>query len=63
MLRRKRSAIAHNVVFHVLSVAFLLGWHALRMKSALGVAIDVVPDVVMAAYIVTSRRVRRTLRE
>jgi hypothetical protein len=62
IFRRKRSAIAHNVVFHALSVAFLLGWHVFHMKSAVGVAIDVVPNVVLAAYILTSQRVRQTLR-
>jgi hypothetical protein len=62
MFRRKRSAIAHNVVFNALSVLFLLGWHAFHMKSTVGVAIDVTPNIVMAAYILTSKRVRRTLR-
>jgi hypothetical protein len=62
MVRRRRSAIAHNVVFNALSVAFLLGWHLLHMKSTLGVTIDIVPNLVMAAYMVTSRRVRRTFR-
>jgi hypothetical protein len=53
---------AHNVVFNVLSVVFLLGWHVFHMKSTVGVAIDSTPNVVMAAYIVSSRRVRETLR-
>ncbi|MBU2665491.1 DUF2569 family protein [Actinoplanes bogorensis] len=61
--RRRRSAIGHNVVFHVLSLVFLAGWHLLGMKSTVGLAIDAVPPVVMAAYILTSERVRRTLRE
>ena len=62
MLRRKRSAIAHNVVFNALSVAFLLAWHVFHMKSTLGVAIDTIPNIVMAAYILTSKRVERTFR-
>jgi hypothetical protein len=62
MFRRKRSAIAHNIVFNALSVAFLLGWHALHMKSTMGVTIDTVPNVLMTAYILTSRRVRQTFR-
>ncbi len=62
MFRRRRSSIAHNVVFHALSVTFLLGWHVLDMKSTLGVVIDIVPNIVMATYIVTSDRVRQTLR-
>ncbi|UQU62580.1 hypothetical protein COUCH_26570 [Couchioplanes caeruleus] len=61
MLRRKRASIAHNVVFNVLSIIFLLGWHALHMKSTVGVAIDVVPNSVMIAYILRSRRVATTL--
>jgi hypothetical protein len=62
MFRRKRAAIAHNVVFNVLSVGFLVGWHVFHMKSTVGVAIDMVPNIVMAAYILASKRVRRTLR-
>jgi hypothetical protein len=62
MARRKRSAIAHNVVFNALSVAFLLGWHVFHMKSTLGVAIDIVPSILMTAYILTSKRVKQTLR-
>ena len=60
MFRRKRSAIGHNVVFNVLSVVFLVGWHIFHMKSTIGVAIDSSPNIVMAAYILTSKRVRRT---
>jgi hypothetical protein len=60
MLRRRRAAIAHNVVFNILSVAFLIAWHALHMKSTVGVAIDSAPNIVMAAYIVSSTRVRQT---
>jgi Protein of unknown function (DUF2569) len=59
--RRSRAFIAHNVVFHTLSVIFLLGWHVFHMKSTLGVAIDVVPNIVMTAYILLSERVRKTL--
>jgi Protein of unknown function (DUF2569) len=61
MSRRKRAAVVHNVVFNVLSVIFLLGWHALHMKSTLGVAIDVIPNLLMTAYILRSKRVRKTL--
>jgi hypothetical protein len=62
MVKRKRSAIAHNVIFNVLSLAFLVGWHAMDMKSTVGLAIDAIPPVLMAAYVVTSGRVRRTFR-
>ena len=60
--KRKRSAVAHNIVFHILSLAFLVGWHVLGMKSTVGLAIDAIPPVLMAAYFVTSGRVRRTFR-
>jgi hypothetical protein len=59
--RRKRSAIAHTVVFSALSVLFLVGWHLFGMKSTVGVAIDTVPSIMLTAYILRSRRVRRTL--
>ncbi|MEU8234284.1 hypothetical protein AB0C12_32250 [Actinoplanes sp. NPDC048967] len=62
MGKRKRSAVAHNVVFNVLSPAFLLGWHAMDMKSTVGLAIDAIPPVLMAAYFVTCRQARTTLR-
>jgi hypothetical protein len=62
MFRRRRSAIAHNVVFNALSAAFLLAWHVFGMKSMLGVLIDIVPNVLMTAYILTSKRVKQTLR-
>jgi hypothetical protein len=63
MGKRKRSAVAHNVIFNILSLAFLVGWHAMDMKSTVGLAIDAVPPVLMAAYFVASGRVRRTFRE
>jgi len=62
MRKRKRSAVAHNVVFNILSLATLVGWHAMGMKSAVGLAIDAIPPVLMASYFVTSGRVRRTFR-
>jgi hypothetical protein len=62
MFQRRRSFIAHNVVFHAMSVAFLLGWHVFHMKSTLGVVIDIVPSILMTTYIVTSHRVEQTLR-
>ncbi|MFB9363461.1 DUF2569 family protein [Actinoplanes nipponensis] len=62
MGKRKRSAVAHNVIFNILSLSFLVGWHAMGMKSTVGLAIDAIPPVLMTAYFVTSRRVRRTFR-
>jgi hypothetical protein len=62
MGKRKRSAVAHNVIFNILSLAFLVGWHAMGMKSTVGLAIDAIPPALMAAYFVTAGRVRRTFR-
>ena len=61
MVKRKRAAILHNAVFNVLSVLFLVTWHIFGMKSAVGVAVDSTPSLVMLVYILVSRRVKRTL--
>ena len=60
MIRRRRSAIVNNVIFNILAVVFLLSWHLLGEKSAIGTVIDSVPNLVGAVYIVTSTRVRST---
>jgi hypothetical protein len=60
MRRRRRSFIANNVVFNLLSVAFLLAWHLIGEKSNIGTLIDSAPNLVGAAYILLSRRVRST---
>ncbi|MEV4351253.1 hypothetical protein AB0J83_42900 [Actinoplanes sp. NPDC049596] len=62
MLRRKRSAVANNVIFNIASLASLVAWHAMGMKSTVGLAIDAIPPILMAAYVVTSGRCRRTFR-
>ncbi|MEU4242361.1 DUF2569 family protein [Actinoplanes sp. NPDC026619] len=62
ILRRRRSAIAHSVVYSALSVALLIGWHAFHMKSALGVAIDTIPSIFIVLYVLISKRVSQTLR-
>jgi Protein of unknown function (DUF2569) len=60
MFARKRSAIAHNVVFNILSVVVLVGWHVFHMKSTLGTLVDSVPNIVLLIYILRSKRVSRT---
>jgi hypothetical protein len=60
MTHRRRSAIVNNLLFNVLSVAFLLAWHFLREKSIVGTLADSTPNLIGAAYVVLSGRVRRT---
>jgi len=60
MFKRLKSAIINNVIFHVLSIAFLVSWHIVGMKSTLGMVIDSTPGVVGVWYVLASRRVRST---
>jgi hypothetical protein len=60
MSRRRKSAIMHNVVLNLLSAAFLLSWHLIGEKSTTGTIADSAPNLVIAAYFLLSRRVRRT---
>jgi hypothetical protein len=60
MARRRRSAIMHNIVFNLLSVAFLVTWHVFGEKSNFGTLVDSIPGLVGAAYFMLSRRVRNT---
>lgn len=65
MRRRRKSAIMHNIAFNILSVVFLVSWHVIGEKSATGMIVDSVPNLVIAAYflmsgMVLSGRVRRT---
>jgi uncharacterized protein DUF2569 len=60
MARRRRSAIIHNIVFNLLSVAFLVIWHLFGEKSNFGTVVDSVPGLIGAAYFMLSRRVRNT---
>lgn len=60
MFKKRKSAIINNVIFHVLSIAFLACWHMLGMKSTLGTIIDAMPGLVGIWYILASQRVRRT---
>lgn len=60
MKRRRRSAIIHNIAFNLLSVVFLVTWHAIGDKSTTGAIVDSIPSLVIAAYFLLSRRVRKT---
>ncbi len=60
MSRRRKSAIMNNVAFNVLSVVFLISWHAIGEKSNTGTIIDSVPNLLIAAYFLLSRRVKNT---
>lgn len=60
MAQRRRSAIIHNIVFNLLSVAFLVIWHVFGEKSNFGTVVDAIPGLVGAAYFMLSRRVRNT---
>ena len=60
MSRERRAAIAHNILFNMLSVAFLVIWFLLSAKSPVGTVVDSLPGLVAIAYFSRSRRVRNT---
>jgi hypothetical protein len=60
MSRRRKSAIINNIVFNILSVAFLVSWHIIGAKSNIGTIVDSVPNLVGVAYFLLSKRVRNT---
>jgi hypothetical protein len=60
MSRRRKSAIINNIVFNILSVAFLVSWHIIGEKSNIGTIVDSVPNLVGAAYFLLSKRVKNT---
>jgi hypothetical protein len=60
MRKQKKAAIAHNIVYNVVWVVFLVTWHFLGMKSPVGTVVDSVPNIIMLIYMVTSQRVKRT---
>jgi hypothetical protein len=60
MFKRRRSAIANNIVLNVLSVSFLVSRHFLGEKSHVGTVIDVLPGLVGLCYFLISKRVRNT---
>lgn len=60
MTRRRKIAIAHNLIFNLASILFLVSWHLLGEKSLVGTFIDSLPAVIGFLYISRSQRVRRT---
>jgi hypothetical protein len=60
MSQRRRSAIMNNIILNILSIAFLAAWHLIGEKSNVGTLVDSAPNLVGAAYILLSRRVRST---
>ncbi len=60
MSRERKAAIAHNILFNALSVAFLVIWFVLSAKSPIGTVADSLPALAAIAYFSRSRRVRNT---
>ena len=60
MLRRRKAAIANNIVFNLLSVLFVVLWHFVGEKSLVGTVVDSLPGLVGLGYVLTSKRVRGT---
>jgi Protein of unknown function (DUF2569) len=60
MFRKKKAAIVNNIIFNILSVAFLLAWHLLQEKSDIGTFVDTLPGVIGFCYFIFSRRVKTT---
>lgn len=60
MTRERKTAIAHNLLFNALSIAFLVVWFILSAKSPTGTVVDSLPGVAAIAYFLRSRRVRNT---
>jgi 4-hydroxybenzoate polyprenyltransferase len=60
MFRKRRAAIAHNVIFNALSVLVLVGWHFAGEKSNVGTFVDALPSIVSLWYFLVSKRVRAT---
>ena len=60
MLRRRKTAIANNIVFNLLSVLFLVVWHLVGEKSPVGTVVNWLPGLAGLGYVLTSKRVRGT---
>jgi hypothetical protein len=60
MSRGRRAAIANNILFNALSIAFLVIWFFLRAKSPIGTVVDGLPGLAAIAYFCRSLRVRNT---
>lgn len=60
MSKERKAAIAHNILFNALSIAFLLIWFLLSAKSPIGTVVDSLPGLAAIVYLSRSRRVRNT---
>ena len=60
MSRERKAAIANNILFNALSIAFLVIWFFLSAKSPIGTVVDSLPGLAAIAYFARSRRVRNT---
>ena len=60
MFRRRKAAIAHNIIFNAVSVLLLVGWHFTGGKSNVGTFVDALPNLVSLWYFFVSKRVRTT---
>jgi hypothetical protein len=60
MSRQRKAAIANNILFNALSIAFLVIWFFLSEKSPVGTVVDSLPGLAAIAYFSCSRRVRNT---
>ena len=60
MSRERKAAIAHNILFNALSIAFLVIWFLLSAKSPVGTVVDALPGLAAIAYFSRSHRVRNT---
>jgi hypothetical protein len=61
IVQKRKSAVVHNAVWAIMTIVFLVIWHALGMKSEVGVVIDSVPALVGMLYVALSVRVKETL--
>jgi hypothetical protein len=61
IVKKRKSAIAHNAVYGILTIIFLAAWHFLGMKSLTGTVVDSLPGVVGILYFALSARVKETL--
>lgn len=60
MSRQRKAAIAHNILFNALSIAFLVIWFFLGAKSPVGTVVDALPGLAAIAYFSRSQRVQNT---
>ncbi len=63
IVKRRRSAILHNGVVCVLTITLHVAWHALGMKSTIGMVADSMPIVLGVVYFTMSVSVRQALVE